>query len=135
MTDPRRDWSRFALLLIDVQEDFWTEDLARSFPSFPEKVAQLLSLCRAEGLEVIHLRASFKPDMSDWMPTYKLRGSIPCVEGAAGVETLPFALPRPGETVILKQTFDGFHSPDLSRYLQHRGGVRWLLGFAPNANP
>ncbi len=56
--------------------------------------------------------------MSDWMPVYKLRGRIPCVQGTAGVETLPFALDKPGEMVIIKQTFDGFHSPELLRYLQ-----------------
>lgn len=121
-----RDWAQFALLLIDVQRDFWPEEVASSFPEFPTKVAQLLELCRAENIEVIHLRASFKPDMSDWMPTYKLRGSIPCVEGTPGVETLPFALEKPAETVIIKQTFDGFHNPELLPYLR-QNGKRFVL--------
>lgn len=116
-----RDWGQFAVLLIDVQRDFWSEEVASSFPEFPAKVAQLLHLCRAESIEVIHLRASFKPDMSDWMPTYKLRGSIPCVGGTPGVETLPFAVEEPAETVIIKQTFDGFHNPELLRYLREKG--------------
>jgi nicotinamidase-related amidase len=121
MTNTQRDWGRFALLLIDVQKDFWTEELAESFPHFPANVAQLLSLCRTEGIEVIHLRASFKPDMSDWMVKYKLNRSIPCIEGTAGVETLPFALDDPGETVIIKQTFDGFHAPELLGHLRQKG--------------
>ena len=116
-----RDWGQFALLLVDVQRDFWSEEVASSFPGFHAKVAQLLDVCRAESIEVIHLRASFKPDMSDWMPTYKLRGSIPCVEGTPGVETLPFAVEEPAETVIIKQTFDGFHNPELLRYLREKG--------------
>jgi nicotinamidase-related amidase len=113
-----RDWAHLALLLIDIQRDFWTEELESNFPSFPDNVARLLDFCRAEGLDVVHLRASFKPDMSDWMPTYRLKGSIPCVEGTLGVETLPFALEKPGETIIVKQTFDGFHKPELLRYLR-----------------
>jgi nicotinamidase-related amidase len=120
MTEAKRDWRQFALLLIDVQKDFWTEQLAQSFAHFPTSVARLLSLCRSEGIEIIHLRASFKPDMSDWMSKYKLRGSIPCLQGTAGVQTLPFALDRPGETVIVKQTFDGFHSPELLHLLERK---------------
>ena len=108
MTNVRHDWAPFALLLIDAQRDFWPEEMASSFPNFPANIARLLELCRIEGIEIVHLRAIFKPDMSDWMLKYKLRGSIPCVQGTPGVETLPFARERTGETVIVKQTFDGF---------------------------
>ena len=126
MTEVQRDWGQFVLLLIDVQRDFWPDRLAESFPDFPTNVARLLSLCRAEDIEVVHLRASFKPDMSDWMPVYRLRGRIPCVQGTPGVETLPFALNEPGEKVIIKQTFDGLHCPELLRYLL-RNGKRFVL--------
>jgi len=120
MMSAQRDWEQFALLLIDVQNDFWSEQVAESFPHFPTGIARLLALCRAEGIEIVHLRASFRPDMSDWMPKYKLRGRIPCVQGTEGAETLPFALEGPGETVITKQTFDGFHHPELLRYLRQK---------------
>ena len=121
-----RDWGQFALLLIDVQRDFWSEKTQEDFPDFPANVARLLALCRGEGLEVVHLRARFKPDMSDWMVRYRLRGRIPCVEGTAGVETLPFALEAPGEVVRVKRTFDGFHDPDLLSHLLGKG-KRYLL--------
>jgi nicotinamidase-related amidase len=81
----------------------------------------LLDFCRAEGLEIIHLRAEFEPDLSDWMVRYKLQGRIPCVRGTTGVEVLPFALPEPGETVIVKRAFDGFHNPELMQYLRSQG--------------
>ena len=121
MMKAQRDWGQFALLLIDLQKDFWSEQVAQSFFHFPTNITQLLTFCRSEGLEIVHLRASFKSDMSDWMPVYKLRGRIPCVQGTTGVETLPFALENPGEMIIIKQTFDGFHNPDLLRYLQQKG--------------
>jgi nicotinamidase-related amidase len=116
-----QDWEQFALLLIDVQQDFWGEETAKIFPQFPTDVARLLEFCRTEGIEIVHLRASFKPDMSDWMLKYKLRGRIPCVEGTPGTDTLPFALEEHGEVVIVKHTFDGFATPALGEYLREKG--------------
>jgi|SRR6266536_217029 len=121
-----RDWTPFVLLLIDAQRDFWPDRMAARFPSFPADVERLLAFCRAEGLEVVHLRAWFRPDMSDWMAAYKLRGRTPCVEGTAGVQTLPFAVEQPGETVVLKQAFDGFQTSELEAHLW-RTGKRFLL--------
>jgi len=110
--------SPFALLLVDVQKDFWPEKLAALYPDFPENISNLLSLCRDNGIDIIHLRASFKEDMSDWMPRYRIRKRIPCVEGTEGSEVLPFANELPGEKIFTKQTFDGFHNPSLISYLQ-----------------
>lgn len=121
MTTSGRDWGQFALLLIDVQQDFWGEEMEKSFPRFPGNIASLLELCRTEGIEIVHFRACFKPDMSDWMPKYKLRGSIPCVQGTPGSQTLPFALEVPGEAVFVKQTFDGFQNPTPVEYLRQKG--------------
>lgn len=60
------------------------------------------------------------------MAVYKLRGRIPCLEGTAGVQTLPFALEQPGEAVVVKQAFDGFQTADLEAHLR-RTGKRFLL--------
>ncbi|MCB8959693.1 MAG: cysteine hydrolase [Ardenticatenales bacterium] len=116
-----RDWGAFALLLIDVQEDFWPPALAAAFPDFPTNVEKLLATCREEGLEVVHLRALFRPDQADWMVRYKLRDWIPCISGTAGAELLPCAAALPGEKVLHKQTFDGFLNPELDAYLQSQG--------------
>jgi len=97
MMNPKRDWDQFALLLIDVQGDFWSKSLRPNFPDFPGNIERLLALSRSEGLEVVHLRARFKADMSDWMLRYRLRKGIPCVEGTGGVERMPFASEEPGE--------------------------------------
>jgi nicotinamidase-related amidase len=121
-----RNWDRFALLLIDMQKDFWNEKMTELFPDFTNNVSRLLAMCREEKLEVIHLRAYFKPDGSDWMPRYRLRGRIPCVEGTSGAERLAFADEAPGEKLIVKHSFDGFHNHDLLSYLQERG-KRYLL--------
>lgn len=121
-----RDWRAFALLLIDVQRDFWPDGMAARFPGFPAAVERLLGLCRAEGIDVVHLRARFRPDGTDWMPAYRLRGRIPCVDGTPGAEPLPFALELPGEAVVAKQTFDGFQAAELEPLLR-ASGKRFLL--------
>jgi len=126
MNKTSHNWDPFALLLIDAQRDFWPEKMRPHFPAFPGNVSRLLTFCRREGLVVVHLRARFAPDRSDWMPRYRLRGRIPCVDGTGGAETLPFAVEEPDETVIFKQTFDGFHSDDLLLYLTSQG-KRFLL--------
>jgi hypothetical protein len=118
--EPTRDWSRFALLLIDLQHDFWPASLAAQFPDLPANVERLLSRCRAEGIEVVHVRSSFRADSTDWMVAARLRGSTPCVEGTPGAEPLPFAREAPGEAVFLKQSYDAFQSCELAAHLRPR---------------
>jgi nicotinamidase-related amidase len=121
-----RNWESFALLLIDVQNDFWTGDMSQSFADYDKHVRQLLHVCRHEGIDIVHLRARFQQDESDWMVKYRSLGQIPCVEGTPGVEIFPFAEDLPGEFVIYKQSFDGFHKPALLAYLE-KNQKRFLL--------
>jgi nicotinamidase-related amidase len=121
-----RNWEAFALLLIDVQRDFWRHGMEREFPQFEENVARLLALCRAERLDVVHVRARFKPDASDWMVRYRLLGSLPCVEGTGGEEILPCARELPGEPVFYKHSYDAFISPAIPAWLKQRR-KRYLL--------
>lgn len=119
-------WDVFALLLIDVQNDFWSKEAAGAFPDFPRNVARLLKLCRREGIDVLHLRAAFKSDRSDWMARYKLLDGIPCVSGTRGAEVLPEAREAPGEPVIYKQTYDSFCNPEVEKWLHDRN-KRYVL--------
>jgi nicotinamidase-related amidase len=121
-----RDWSEFALLLIDVQHDFWVAGMDEKFPRFKDNVARLLTTCRSEQLDVLHIRARFKADGSDWMARYKLLGSLPCIEGTPGVEVMPCARDLPGEPVLYKQAYDSFHNPEVQQWLQ-RNGKRYVL--------
>ncbi|MBJ88754.1 MAG: hypothetical protein CMO98_02750 [Woeseia sp.] len=120
MTNPSKNLSEFAVLLIDVQKDFWTKEIATDFPDFPSKVAQLLKFCRTEGLDIIHLRAGFKKDESDWMLRYRLLGEIPCIEETSGTNVLDCAREVQGEPIIIKKSFDGFINPLLEEILEKR---------------
>jgi ureidoacrylate peracid hydrolase len=114
-------WSRYAVVLVDLQEDFWPAEVASTAPELPVRVAELLEFCRTHDLTVVHVRARFCADGGNWMARYRLRGRIPCVEGTAGVETLPFAGERPGEQVVIKHSFDGFLNTGLHDLLTARG--------------
>ncbi len=126
MADLKGKWAQFALLLIDVQEDFWSAESELAFPDFRQNIDRLLTLCRDEGIEVIHIRARFSADKSDWMPVYKLGRRMPCVDATQGVELLPEALELAGELVLEKQAFDGFLMDELDPYLQ-KNNKRFLL--------
>ncbi|MGD9996174.1 MAG: cysteine hydrolase family protein [Ilumatobacteraceae bacterium] len=114
-------WRRHALVLVDLQHDFWSPETASTAPHLPDRTTELLGFARREGITVVHLRARFAPDASNWMARYRLRGWIPCVEGTPGVETLPFAVERVDEPVVVKHTFDGFLGTDLDDLLRRRG--------------
>lgn len=125
--DTGNPWDPFALVLIDVQKDFWTDEMTTAFPGFHDNVARLLALCRSEGIDVMHLRARFRQDRSDWMVRYLDKGSIPCVEGTPGEAIFPSATEAAGEPVIYKNTFDGFLTGELDSRLQARGKQYLLM--------
>jgi len=122
----KRMWDPVALLLIDVQKDFWTEEMSNAFPEYGNRVSKLLDVCRHEQIDVVHLRAGFRADKSDWMVKYKLRDWIPCIEGTEGAEIFPFAEDARAEKVIIKHTFDGFLNPELQAHLL-QNGKRFIL--------
>jgi nicotinamidase-related amidase len=123
------DTTRLALLLVDIQRDFWgplaTEPM---FATFPANIRTLLATARARGLLIVHTQAAFQPDESDWMLFYRPqgRGAIPCIAGSAGVAIEDFAAPQESEPIIRKQTFDGFLNTQLEQVLRERN-IRAVL--------
>ncbi len=118
------DPHQIALILVDIQKDFWPPFKEHEqFSGFPGNVSTLLELARSRGLPVVHVRSSFKPDRSDWMLFYKPqgRGDVPAISGTEGASIEGFAAPLPGEHVVVKQTFDAFVGTDLEEYLSSLG--------------
>jgi nicotinamidase-related amidase len=117
------DKAQLALLLVDIQRDFWGPLAAAPHASsFPANVRTLLDTARANQLAVVHTQAVFQADGTDWMLFYRPqgRGRIPCIAGSGGADIEEFAAPHDGEPVIRKQTFDGFVRTDLERVLRAR---------------
>jgi ureidoacrylate peracid hydrolase len=119
-------WNDYALVLVDVQNDFWSEDIASAAPWFVDGIESLLGTCRERGIEIVHVHARFRADMSDWIPRYRLRGRIPCVAGTEGAEPLSVAAPAAGERVVVKKSFDAFQGTDLDDVLR-TAGKRFVL--------
>jgi nicotinamidase-related amidase len=112
---------RVALVLIDIQRDFWEPIGEKNmFPMFPEKVSRLLAISRERGFNIIHVRSVFQPDRGDWMLFYRPeeRDVIPCIADTEGAEFIDFSKPAIGEKVIEKQTFDSFVDTKLDEYLK-----------------
>lgn len=128
MTEETGNWEPFALLLIDVQKDFWSDGMPISFPDYEQNVTSLLALCREQGIDVAHLRAKFRKDGSDWMVRYRLGDEIPCIDGKAGAHVFEYAAERGEEPVFIKQTFDGFLNEELHNWLTARGKRYLLVG-------
>ncbi len=121
-------WRGYAVVLVDLQKDFWPDDVASTAPDLPVHVADLLEYSRTHDLTVVHVRARFDADGGNWMARYRLRGRIPCIDGTAGVETLPFAREIAGEPVVIKHSFDGFLNTELHDLLTTRGIRALLIG-------
>lgn len=111
-------WRDFALLLVDVQHDFWSTERQAAHPNFPDNVACLLASARTEGLEVLHVRASFDPDPATWMARHCLLGKVPCVANTPGADPLLCARELPSEPVFYKRTFNAFSNDELKAYLR-----------------
>ncbi|MBW4606246.1 MAG: cysteine hydrolase [Hassallia sp. WJT32-NPBG1] len=122
-----QDWNDFALILIDVQHGCWSSHTQLAFPGFSANLASLLSLCRKNKIEVIHLRTEYQADKSDWMPFEKLGMPVSCIQGTQAVEFLDFANPVRGETVITKNAIDGFTQLELDQTLKRKGKKFLLL--------
>jgi nicotinamidase-related amidase len=118
------DLRQVALVLIDIQRDFWGPLKGHpEFASFPGNVEVLLSEARSRGLTVVHVSSAFDPDRGNWMLFYRPegRGEIPCIAGTEGAQIEGFAAPLTGEKTVEKETFDGFMGTDLAEFLEGRG--------------
>jgi nicotinamidase-related amidase len=123
------DTHQLALLLVDIQRDFWRPLASEpQCAPFPANVAALLATARMHQLPIIHTHACFAADGSDWMLFYRPhgRGNIPCIAGTSGVAVEDFAAPAEGEPIVLKKSFDGFSATGLEHELRVRN-IRAVL--------
>ncbi len=114
---------RTAVLLIDMQEDFWSPQIENLHPAMQNSVEELLRTSRHDGLEVAHIRSKMSPYPAARPKSYQLvfPHSIPCTEGTAGAQPLAFAKEQGDERIFYKNVLDGFQSGELHRYLQSKG--------------
>jgi len=135
------DWSKTALVIIDMQRDFMepggfgetlgndVSQLARAV----QPIGAVLAAAREAGMLVIHTREGHLPDLSDAPPAKVERGKPSLrigdpgpmgrilIRGEAGHDIIPALYPHPGEIVIDKPGKGAFYATTLGETLQKHG--------------
>lgn len=126
-TSPPLDASRTALLVVDVQPEYWSQCPAvrQDFPEFPSRLSALVDTCRKQRAKIIWVRADYRYSHSPWLMQFaRLHGGkIP-----SEVESSPhtaqwedFATPQGGEFVIPKTSWSSTSHTNLIELLQQSG--------------
>ena len=143
--DPRNT----ALVIVDMQHDFVSDNGAcgaggmdvRPLQAIIPNLRKVLSAMRRQGVQVVHTRYGFKPDLSNLSEMMRQQsrdaggeygtpgpmGRI-LIEGEAGFEIIPQLMPQTGEIVINKASFGAFTNTDLHDRLQKRGITHIIVG-------
>jgi len=135
------DWSKTALVIIDMQRDFmepggFGETLGNDVSQLTRAVkpiASVLAAAREAGILVIHTREGHLPDLSDAPPAKVERGK-PClrigdpgpmgrilIRGEDGHDIIPELYPLDSEIVIDKPGKGAFYATELGVTLQNYG--------------
>jgi nicotinamidase-related amidase len=126
-----------ALLVIDMQRDFLDpegmaavegEDISPLRAVVPA-VSAITEAARDAGIQVIHTREGYAPDLGDVSAMKAERGSVGnagplgrfLIRGEAGHDFAPGLEPMEGELVIDKPGFSAFHQTDLESRLRSAG--------------
>lgn len=121
------DLERSALVVVDVQNHFVDSLPFAAMGRIVEPLARFVAAARDAGIQVVHVRSAFRPDMQDagrlGSRTRQMMDSLGngLVEGTRGAEIVAALTPRPGELVVVKKRFSGFSNTDLHASLAARG--------------
>lgn len=126
---------RTALIVIDMQRDFFEGGGSAEILAVVPRVAQLIAAARGLGCRVIHTREGYAPDLSDVTSFRKSlgyagrRGPLGrfLIRGEAGHDFLDEVRPAPGETVIDKAGFSAFYKSGLDALLRSAGVESLML--------
>ncbi len=118
-----------ALLIIDMQNDFCAEggflQRERNYNvGFAKKIADsiggLADAARAAGIPVVWIRSIYDFKYLAEPHIFKRGKEGCCLEGTWGADFFELA-PTPGETIVDKHSYSGFHETSLDQHLRSRG--------------
>lgn len=132
------DVKHTALVMIDMQRDFIENggfgaalgNNVSLLRAIVPTAKQLLALCRANGIKVIHTKEAHRVDLSDCPPSklQRGRGALKIgdagpmgrilVDGEIGSDFIPDMAPLSWETVIVKPGKGAFYATELQSILQ-----------------
>lgn len=115
--------SKSVLIVVDVQKDFWIPEVSGSSPDFPANVSHVLTVCRAAGVPVLHVRTAFDPSQQNFPDKFQQTHDELrlCDPGTTGHEPLPCAVAMRNERVFEKANFDPFSLDDFRQAVAETG--------------
>lgn len=126
---PSVDPSRTALLIVDVQPEYWSECPAvrNDFPNFPSKMSSLIDNCRKQGMKCIWVRADYSFDRSPWLQQFARlhEGRIPPVVKPS-TKWEDFATPTKDELIVTKTSWSSTTDTGLLDTL-NKAGIETVL--------
>jgi ureidoacrylate peracid hydrolase len=142
------DSARTALIVVDMQNDFASDggmferagiDVSGIREIVPA-IATMLDVARSAGVLVCYLRMGFKPDLSDagyptsptWIKHVPLAvgrevvapdgsPSRILIRGTWNTDIIEELTPEPGDLIVDKHRYSGFHGTDLAEKLRAQG--------------
>ncbi|CAJ1934354.1 unnamed protein product [Cylindrotheca closterium] len=121
---PSIDPTQTALLIVDVQPEYWSECPAvrKDFPHFPAKMSSLIENCRSQGMKCIWVRADYSYDRSPWLQQFTRlhQGRIPPVVRPSS-KWEGFATPEKDELVVTKTSWSSTTDTCLLDILRNAG--------------
>jgi nicotinamidase-related amidase len=124
-----------AVLVIDVQPIWSSSDpIVQNFPKLGKNVSALLAKARGAGMPVVHVRASY----DDSPHVALLRRNAPHLNRTGCIDphaTEEWAEALPGEHIVYKPSFNGFHKTNLESLLKETLQVErvYLCGLVTSA--
>ena len=112
---------RVALLVVDMLNEFLSEGGVMPFPRGRAIVLTLrmvISFCREQGIPVIYVNESHRPDYDD--VEFKKRG-VHCIAGSWGAQVVDELAPEPGDHIVPKRRYSGFYDTDMDTLLRELG--------------
>ncbi|KAL9178969.1 hypothetical protein ACHAXT_011942 [Thalassiosira profunda] len=120
-----RSPQRTALLVVDVQPEYWTDSpsIRRDFAGFPDRMRSLLATCRQHCIKIIWVRTDYRVSHSPWLVQLeRLRGQAPDfmleMPYEPPVAWEEFASPLDGEIVIPKRHWSATSGTPLKEVLR-----------------
>lgn len=112
-----------AVVIVDIQKDFWVPEVSASHAHFEENVAELLRQCRQLKLPLFHVRTTYDETINHWPDAFHdVHHSMKlCQSGTEGSKPLPCAKELLGESVFVKGYFDAFSNPEFAQKLIDSG--------------
>lgn len=108
-----------ALLVIDLQEDFFKDGLLlENRQKLTTNVNELVDEAHKQDLHVIWVRQEYKEDLSD-APLYNKKNRKPItIQGTKGCQLLPELHYRPEDSEIIKKRYSAFFRTELDTLLE-----------------